>query len=341
MNHKYVFIIVGILFFIAGCSGEVVELETPYQLGTDPINASQFGFVAQDDEWLYYINGDEQSQISRTDGQTVQTYNNTYGRGINVTDDYLYFTSHSSSPSGQTGLYRIPKEDPNGEIDTIHETHTNDAVIVNDYIFYTLYSSEDQAQNGLFRSDLDGQNQQQLVEGPVNAMQFFNGQLYYAIPSGGQLLRTSPDGHDVTPIKTEEGLDISTTQFIVTERWIYFENEDSNFDSFYAMDHDCDQCNIYRMSIDGSTVEPLASGSLHTFDQREAFLYYSSSGERQHLMSRHVDSDEVTEIYNGEEEWHWVNAIGDQLFFIHWNPEKTTRLYELDRDSGEIESFEP
>ncbi|GAA0358337.1 hypothetical protein [Bacillus horti] len=79
-----------IILILSGCSK---VLEPPYQYGNNPINAANLGFAAQDREWLYYVN--HENMIARTNGTVTETYDDAYGRGLNVTGDpYTLLEAH-------------------------------------------------------------------------------------------------------------------------------------------------------------------------------------------------------------------------------------------------------
>src|SRR5690625_518097 len=330
-------VILTFILLLSSCNHLKVDLEPPYQTGNNPLNIRQFGFVAQDNEWLYYIDAQNNHNISRTDGDVKETYDNTYARGLNLDGDYIYFASHSSDFEGSSGLYRVSIDNPQ-DVEKIHKHHTNSPIIINDYIFYTI-QDDNRENNGLYRSKVDGTEQVQLVEGMINALQWADGWLYYAIPSGAKVLKIKPDGDDKTEITTDNEVKISATNFLVFDDWIYFENEDRLFNSRFG---DQSTFNIYRMKLDGSKLQDLAEGKLETYDETSNYIYFSSEkfdgGDT--LYSMNPDGSNKVQLYQGDKEWNWINIAEDCLYLLDWTPEEQTFLYHLERGDGELKQFD-
>lgn len=331
-------VLIAFILLLSSCNHSKVDLEPPYKTGNNPLNIRQFGFIAQDNHWFYYIDAQNNHNISRTDGDIKETYDNTYARGLNLYGDYIYFASHSSDFDGSSGLYRVSK-DNSQDVEKIHKHHTNSPIIINDYIFYTIMD-DDRENTGLYRSKVDGTEQVQLVEGMINALQWADGWVYYAIPSGGKVLKMKPDGGDKTEIITENEVEISTTNFFVSDDWIYFENEDKHFNIRTGAEP---SFNIFRMKIDGSKLEGLAEGKLENYDESNNHIYFSSekfdSGEILYKMN--TDGSNKVQLYQGNKEWNWINVAEDGLYLMDWNPEEQTFLYYLDPGGdGELKKFD-
>src|SRR5699024_8340138 len=117
-------VILTFILLLSSCNHLKVDLEPPYQTGNNPLNIRQFGFVAQDNEWLYYIDAQNNHNISRTDGEVKETYDNTYARGLNLDGEHTYPASHSPELEGSSGRYRVSIYNPQ-EVEKIHKHHTN------------------------------------------------------------------------------------------------------------------------------------------------------------------------------------------------------------------------
>lgn len=274
----------------------------------------------------------EEHTISRTNGIDTETYDQTYGRGLNITGDFIYYLGFGE----KKGLFRMNKNSPK-DIQQIHETYTNDLNIVDDYLFYSLFSSEDQTKNGIYRAELDGKNEQQLVKGMINYLQWSDGWIYYAIPTNGKVLKVSPNGKQISEIKTKDGVNISTTNFLVFDDWIYFENENELFDSRNRMKNP-DGLNIYRMQLDGSNLEALAKGSINLYVEEGPYIFYTTPNENR-LFRMDVDGSNKTEVYYGEKEWSWINHIGDDLYLLDWNSDETAVLYQTNIYGSDLKNF--
>lgn len=312
-------------WLVLSACGNLKEIEPPYELGSDPLNAAQFGFVLEEEGWLYYHDGTENNNISRTDGVTKETYENTYGRGIQSQGDYIYYASFGE----KTGLFRFRKED-DGVREQIIETYISDYIIVNDFIFYSTNYDQD---SGIYRVSLDGEEKVQLEEGMINHMQWADGWIYYAIPAGGAVFRMNTVGKEKTQLKTDQDINISTTNFIVAHEWIYFENRDDNFSSFHPTDNQND--NIYQMKVDGTNVQAIGNGWIHNYLQEDRNLIFSTA-EIEELMIMERDGTNQNVLYDGDKRWSWVNVINEELYLIDWDPEGDTKVYLYDGVSKEL-----
>lgn len=327
------------LIIIVGCSD---QMKPPYHLGNESINASQFGFIVQDDEWLYYTN--QKNQISGTNESATKIYDNTYGRGLNVYGDYIYFLPLASDSNGKTGVYRVHKENTNHVEQIVKDTHISGLIIVNDSLYYSRFG---ESNNGLYRSNLKGQQEEQLLRETINGFQFYDGWFYTLVSSGGKVLKISSNGKEVGKLETEDGRQISTTKLIINDDWIYFENIDEEFDERYADRVPDGFNNIYRMKLDGSSLEYLTKanqGSLSLVDDTPNiyFMFQEKSGEEKLLIRMNADTKERDILYSGDKDLIWGNKIGNHLFFIDWetNPKNNTVIYKTNTNGNKLEAFE-
>jgi len=302
-------VLITFLFFITACSG-INEIQPPYKLGNNPMNASHFGFVAEDQEWIYYVDVEQDHIIARTNGEITETYENTYGKGINLYGDYIYYEQFGDDG----GLYRVHK-DKQEDRKKIAAPYVHSSIIVSDYIFYALISDN----SGVYRTTVDGKNTKQLAEGTINHMQWSDGWIYYAITADGKVLRMSSDGKNVSELITEDGINISTTNFIVVNDWIYFENRSDEFSSFYPPESQSDHVGdiIYRMKLDGTKVEALEKGSLH-YSKDEKHIFFSSKtiDWTSHLYRMNLDGSNQIKIHTGDKHWSFIEIHKTKVTYI-------------------------
>jgi hypothetical protein len=327
-----ILIIIIIMLVVAGCND---PLKPPYQLGNDPINAHQFGFTVQDGEWLYYM--DREKQISRTNGAVTETYENTYGRGLNTHGDYIYFLGYGE----KIGLYKVHKKKLNQIEPLIQDTYVSKLIIVNGHLYYSRFGN---SKSGLYRSNLDGQKEKQLLKATINGFQFYDGWFYVAVIDGGSVLKISPNGKEAGKLQTEDGLPISTTSFIIYDDWIYFENRSDEIDERYRSEVPQRYNNIYRMKLDGSNLEYLIKGYTLALVGEGPHIYYmfqENQDDKRQLIRMNVDTGEKNVLYQGERYLHWGNKIGNDLFFIDWgnDPAETTTIYQTKLKGGKLEVF--
>lgn len=326
MIKKFILLLILFLFLVA-CEN-IEEITAPYELGADPINASQFGFVMEEDEWFYYFDGESSNNISRTNGSMTETYENTYGRGMQIHEEDLYFANYGGVP----GLFRLHKDGKDNS-EKVVDIYISDYIIVNDYVFYATNKDE---HSGIYRASLDGEENVQLVKGRINHMQWVDGWIYYAIPTEGKVLRMNTAGNETMELKTDEDINISTTEFIVIDDWIYFENRDTNFVNFHLPKDKSH--NIFRMKLDGTQVESLVNGRLNNYLPSGPYVIYTSES-RDQLLRMDLDGSNKTVLYNGDKTWDWVNQIDHQLYLIDWNSDGVTNVYYYDSENRDLKKI--
>jgi len=317
-------VMLAFLLLFVSCDHPKVEIEAPYDIGNNPLNTHQFGFIAKDNDWFYFIDGKNNRNITRTNGNVMETYENKYARGLNIYGDYIYFASHGSDFEGDSGFYRVHKENPQ-DIVQIHSYHTNNPIIVNDYIFYSIYSKDDNEKSGLYRSNIDGSEQVQLVAGVVAGPQWSDGWIYYNVSGGGHVHRMRPSGDNKVQLKTKDGIPISSTNFLIADDWVYFE---SNYDRFNIHYGEGNSANIFRLSLVDGSVETLEKGNLHNVDIASGYVYFSKQSPNEStLFKMNLDGSNKTEIYRGEKNWSWINIIDEDVYLLDWRIEDSTHLY--------------
>lgn len=163
MKILSIFLVGIFLIIVSACDDKI---EPPFNLGSDPINALNFGFTAQDGEWFYYINSDH--LIERTNGKEFEIYENSYGRGMNLYGDYIYFLPFREND----GIYRVNKDNPSQMEQIVAGSHISHLIVVNDYLYYSKFGDE---KSGVYRATLEGKKEKQLLEATINNMQFYDG----------------------------------------------------------------------------------------------------------------------------------------------------------------------
>lgn len=329
MSHLIIVAFINI--FLIGCNHSDVDIAPPYVTGNYPLNAHQFGFVAKDNDWLYYIDGENSHNISRTNGIVKETYEKTYARGLNIYGDYIYFSSFTDNEE-DSGFYRLHKDKPE-TMEKILNHHINNPIIVNGYVFYSIFLMDDYIKTDLYRSKVDGSEVTQLEESIIS-LQWSDGMLYYGVSSGGHVYKMLPSGADKEKLKTKDNMKISSTNFHVVDDWIYFETINDRFKLRYAED---DQTNIFRLSLVDGNAEPLANGKLHIIDHEEGYIYFSKSTPQESvLLKMALDGNNQTELYKGKKSWSWINIIDGTLYLLDWNTNARTELYRYDPEEKDL-----
>ncbi len=289
-----------------------------YQLGSDPVNASSFGFVMVDGDSLYHLNGGSNDCIVKNNGDKTESYEGTYAKGLNIYKDYLYYSGFDDT--GNQGIYRM-KLDGSGHKEQISEWHSSSIIVVDDYIYALCVGSKG---FGIYRLSLDGKSTKCLVEGSIAHMQWYEGYIYYSLHDDKQIYKIKPNGRGNTIIKTED-YNFSVDHFIVADGWIYLEH--LKFEK-YKTNHP----KIFRVKIDGSEYEYLADGNLRGYYKDGPYILYTKTESGPTKLYRlDIDGSSEELILEDNILIFDINIIDDKIYILDWDLEDfTSDLYETD-----------
>ena len=320
------FMIISLVYILNACTDYTSE---SHKVNSNPMNSVNTGFVVQsDDGTLYFQDGKNRNNITQLSESGEVTFKNTYGMCLAVYDKYLYYRNFGDGSE----LMRLELEHPEHR-ETISDINTSQTIIVDQMIYANIIDMASD-KDGLYRISLDGTQKKRLVSGGINCMQYESNYVYYAVQQKGQLFRIDLNGKNNEAILWKEtGEYVSTTQFIVNNEWIYFNNSNYKGDGegVGAVDGNKSIC---RIRVDGSEFETLVMGNvtnIYSNSDAEYLLYIDKDG----LYAMNLDNREVRRILN--EKVDWVNVIDQTVYALDWrNEEKNSVIYRINMQNNSV-----
>lgn len=162
--------------------------------GNSVSNLISSGFLAEDDEWLFYL--DDTLTIwreSKADG-TKQSLE-TQGVSLNVVGDWVYYVSYDqSSPEMLQNVSKIFKMRRDGsDKQPVSEDTVQSMSVIGSEIYYISQSGQEAGL--VFRMGTDGKGKKQLSTSPCISMAVYKGYVYY-VGQDQTISRVSVNGKD-------------------------------------------------------------------------------------------------------------------------------------------------
>ncbi len=289
----------------------------PMDLGNSNQNYSNFALYAENEEWVWFSDRDDQYRLCRMkpDGSGKVSFDPTNVIGKNIVDDSLYFLEGSGE--GESGLiYRMDGDGP--EVSQVSSTKVNRMgafLTLNDEIYFANY--EDKSR--LYRMKLDGSGLTKLSEDQILLINADEGWLFGLMltgdPQAGDQIR---EIHKMRPDGTEATLltKVGDYLFLADRGWLYYKG-DSN--------------SLFRMRYDGSENTKVVGTPIRGFTLNGDRLYYIDEASNRMMMSSPdgTGSKELIDFPSSI-----VQFAGDWGYFL----DQTGRMYRMDRSGGNIEN---
>lgn len=282
-------------------------------IGISSGNVNSSGMIASDEKWLYYSQdymGERGIRVSK-DGTKKEVLCDYIMGDINLTTDYLFFSSQYTSPDTSktpdfiTGLYRMNKDGSN-------LICLDDAKVLNPVTYgkFVYYFRCENAKNTLCRIPMEG--------GKVETLAQFNIATYYFYPYENQLYVYDNGAAQLIALDIEDGtreviMNEASGRFCIEDGFLYcsppcidgFNNKIYVFKINAASPADID--------IDKAKIITFPYG-IYEFNVNKGVIYASSnvtaSWEKQSgkdgIWSVNRDGSNLQQIYTG-------NAINLQL----------------------------
>ena len=172
--------------------GGVSDLQSQLPQGNTVGNNNNGSWVAEEGDFIYYINTKGDVVKSRHDGSQMKvllSYKNYSVYSIQVLNNKLYFRGAKEVPEANMyGIYSM-NVDGTGVKLIYDDMYSQEFIVVGNTIFHLSYN------DGISRMGLDGKNVKAVFE-PQRAilnMNYYNGDLYYLYPYG-DLYKVSING---------------------------------------------------------------------------------------------------------------------------------------------------
>ncbi len=148
-----------ILTVLAGCSSSKTttsESSGESKTGNTGGNIANCGVIAKQGDWIYYCNFNDNRKLYKikTDGTEKTKLNDDHSTYINVSGDWVYYTSSSSAGTYGGKIYKI-KIDGSGKT-KLSDDEAGYVNVSGDWIYYSNYDDMDK----LYKIKTDGTKKQ-------------------------------------------------------------------------------------------------------------------------------------------------------------------------------------
>lgn len=330
-----------VLLLLAG-STFIKTSEPESTVGITSGNVNSSGAIASDNNWLYYsqdVSGERGIRVSK-DGSQKEVLCNYTMHDINVTDDYLVFSSRCTpidTPEGPsytyiTGLYRMNKD--GSDFTCLDNDSSLNPVVYGEYVYY-FKCIEDS--NILSRIPITGGTAETLAEFDKYTFHFYpyEDQLYIYDNEAYQLIALDPDKGTKTVIINQ-----SIGDFCIENGLLYcsppgpkgFNNE------IY----------IHKINASAPTAINLENAAIITFpypiyefNVSNDVIYATSNvtaswnneADRDGIWRVNNDGSDLEQIYTGNAVQ--LQIIDESLYF-----EDNADIYRMDLDGKNLSAFE-
>jgi hypothetical protein len=205
--------------------------------GNTPGNIANGGIVAQADDWIYYINVNNNWNIWRmkTDGSNMESLNDDISSCINIAEDWIYYINNSNG-----NVYRM-RTDGYGK-EKLNDEYTMSICVLNGWIYHTKVEG---LGNGIYRMRVDGSDSEKINGNNIDPREVnitaAGDWVYYSGANNDGIYRMKTDGSGIKKLTS----DIPRV-FTVTDGWIYYFKVNNG--------------GVYRMRTDGSGRKKLRAG---------------------------------------------------------------------------------
>jgi energy-coupling factor transporter transmembrane protein EcfT len=240
-----------------------------------------------------------------------------FGWSLVVYEDWLYFSGNTGAAiDGTYNLFRI-KTDGN-KLEKINTALCYNMSFYDKWLYYIKKDSYNSTSYSFCRSDLDGKNEEVIIDSGGNCGIVYNNKIYY-LDNNGMCMSTNPDGSNKVNVLTN-----SIKFFIIGNGSIIYLDTDSN---------------IMTADIDGKNaklVKKAGPNPPYTINSYKNTIFYTEynttavegrSAYQYDLKSIQFDGAKDKKIYTGISYGFYINIINDKVYVLD---------YAVDTASGKM-----
>ncbi len=332
-------VVSALLFILLLLAGSTL-LQTPgpkITAGITSGNVNSSGAIASDDEWLYYsqdVSGERGIRVSK-DGRQKEVLCNYTMHDINVTDDYLVFSSRYTPieiPGGPsytciTGLYRMNKD--GSDFTRLDNASSVNPVVYGEYVYYFKCIDDS---NILSRIPITGGTAETLAEFDKYTFNFYpyEDQLYIYDYAADQLIAFDLNNGTKTVI-INQPIDC----FCIENGLLYclgFNNE------IYI--HKINASAPTAINLENATIITFPY-AIYEFNVSNNVIYVSSNvtaswdneADQDGIWRVNNDGSDLKQIYTGNAAQ--LQIVDETLYF-----EDNAAIYRMDLDGKNVQAFD-
>jgi len=257
------------------------------------------GLVAQQGDWVYYNNCDDDAIYKmHTDGIEKWKLNKNGGSIFAIVGDWIYYCSIEL---GSEYLYRMHLDGSN--VMQLNRDRTEPIAIVKNWIYYICES------NGkLYRISTDGNNKTIITNDKISNASVIDDWVYYRNESdNNKLCKISTDGTKKINLNNDESKCVH-----VDDGWVYYINE-SDFNKVYKIRTNMREKT--KLNDDKSSYIVIANG----------WVYYKNESDGNKTYKMRIDGND--RILFNDDASSIVAIEGDWMYYI--NNDDDHKLYRV------------
>ncbi|HEY9062335.1 MAG TPA: DUF5050 domain-containing protein [Pseudobacteroides sp.] len=308
------------LRFVAEALGAEVEWDNDQRiikiqrveesLGNSSGNISNYGFTAENGDWIYMSILDKGLYRMSKDGQVKEKISGNAAMNINIMDDWIYFTYPYDYPVKEE-RGRLYKMRTKGNLLTkLTDYEVQSVYVVGDWIYYINSEDDDM----LFKMRIDGKGEELISDSSIASFTVSNGWIYFMEQYDDSMYKMRTNGSDKKLLCKDLGVD----SCIVAEGdWVYYNTGGK-------------EPGIYKVGTDGKNQQQVLSEDIDSFNIAGGYIYYNDSSKNMYKVE--IDGSEKARVGTGIDQS--INIAGDWVYYKKWDSKGAqSKDYRIKTDS--------
>lgn len=306
-------------------------LMVPNTVGNSSINLYNGGMMARENNWLYYVNFDDNERIWRVDVKTGTSNRVSTGksRSINVVDGWVYYRQQ-----GNTKVWELHKTKGDGTGDElINDYGVNWLMVSNGYLYY--YQTEPK---GFYSRKLTSESSTLILQVEMTGVSLQDSKVTFtdmldrsdsSIRYPGNILQYNVDGSGYRVLSDERTGENDPHAAVVGKYLLYSSHTNYNY--------------LYRFDTKDSTALKLTSREVSNFTGDDSAYYTLYKSEPSGLFKIRPDGKGETQITPS-----WkpsdvydpsLHMIGRYIYYVEQKYMGDSRWIRIDKDTGEMRTM--
>jgi S1-C subfamily serine protease len=308
------------LRFVAEAMGAQVEWDSKERIikierdeepmGNSSGNISNYGFTAENGDWIYISVLDKGLFRMRKDGQEKEKISGNAAFNINVMDGWIYFTYPYDYPVKEERGHLYKMGTKGNLLTKLTDYEVNSVHVMGDWIYY-INSEKD---NMLYKIRIDGKGEELIYENSIANFTVSNGWIYFKEDYDESLYKMRTNGSDKKLLCKDLGID---SCIVVDGDWVYYNTSGK-------------EIGIYKLGIDGKDKQQILFEAIDSFNVSGGYIYYNDSYKN--IYKIRVDGSNKVRIGTGIDQS--INIADNWIYYKKWDSKNTGgKDYRIKGDS--------
>ena len=287
------------------------------QIGNTSGNSVNDGLVAQQGDWVYYRNSNDNGSLYkiRTDGTEKTKLNSDDTLFINVIDDWVYYRNGKND-----SIYKVKTDGTNNillnsDAITLKSYLQKEILVVGDWVYFN--NSDDW--RTIYKMKTDGTEKTKITEILACCFYVSGDWIYFSEAMNvGALRKIKTDGSEYTKMD-----DQNSYYFNFADDWIYYPRFS-------------DQYRLYKMSADGTKEMKVLNEICGTINVVGDWIYFNDKEDNECLYKIRSDGTNKTKL-NNEKSYH-INVIDNWIYYS--TSYDNTAIFKIRTDGSDRQKVE-